>query len=558
MKVIKKINFYLFAIFFLVIFSTLPVFSADYDVTISNIRFLYGTGKGPTSSSPNYLATGYYRGYNFPGTVIEVTAQMEKNGSLMPMYGDTVFTISYTDGTNSGSFTVTIQSGQTVGTASIPYDNGTGFLTGWTTSGTTVQWTYTVASVSGSYATGTITANSSESIYWDFGDDPNSVGPPAFPPILATDITVNTTTTSFQLLWNPLDTSATNEDFYEYRIYYREEGSSTYKRWSGTNDITLRGLDYNPAVNPVNDSSKHFASSRKYTTISNLKIFTKYEYYIAAVDVFGNETAAQGPFTVLTQPYSISIILSDGVTQYRDFTNLSTPTVRTFRESNIRVEMYLVTSESQPETVTVWYCLNSAGDIVNTGASPNVINSFPSGTLYSAEAQKLGPNKWVAFLPTSTNGVASNVIAKGNSVKFIVESKFNGVSVFSDLDLSDENPNDDEWNFYIGTATNFSPLPTRILNNVITPENPKAYPSYYLSENGYVTIKIFDIKGRIVATLLDNVFRNGGQNIKEKGWAGKNKAQKNLGPGLYYIHIKAITADKKVILNEFRKIVIAR
>jgi hypothetical protein len=107
--------------------------------------------------------------------------------------------------------------------------------------------------------------------------------------------------------------------------------------------------------------------------------------------------------------------------------------------------------------------------------------------------------------------------------------------------------------------TTFKPWPVRILNNVITKKNPVAYPSYYLSDDAYVTIRVFDIKGRQVATLLDNRYRRGGQNIKERGWRGDNKAQRKLGVGLYYIHIRAKrVSDGKVILNKFRKVVMAR
>jgi len=104
----------------------------------------------------------------------------------------------------------------------------------------------------------------------------------------------------------------------------------------------------------------------------------------------------------------------------------------------------------------------------------------------------------------------------------------------------------------------FRPWPVRVLNNVITKKDPVAYPSYYLTDDAYVTIKVYDIKGRPLAVLMDGVFRRGGQNIKEDGWVGTNKAKKKLGAGLYYMHFRAKRAgDGKVILNEFAKVVMA-
>ncbi|HOF14165.1 MAG TPA: hypothetical protein PLN01_07570, partial [Spirochaetota bacterium] len=68
-----------------------------------------------------------------------------------------------------------------------------------------------------------------------------------------------------------------------------------------------------------------------------------------------------------------------------------------------------------------------------------------------------------------------------------------------------------------------------------------------------------DIKGRAVVKLLDKAFRKGGQNIKEGGWNGDNKAGNKLGVGLYYVHIRAKrVSDGKVILNSFQKVVIAK
>ncbi len=111
----------------------------------------------------------------------------------------------------------------------------------------------------------------------------------------------------------------------------------------------------------------------------------------------------------------------------------------------------------------------------------------------------------------------------------------------------------------ITTPTTFTPWPTRVLNNVLTEKNPICYPSYYLSDDAYVTIKAYDVKGRPVATLIDNGFRKGGQNIKEGGWSGDNKARKKLGVGLYYLRFEAKRAsDGRVILNQTEKVVMAR
>ncbi len=531
-----------------------------YTVTVKNTRFLYGLGRGPTHSPPNNITT-YYRGYGMPGTVIEITAEMNVNGIPSPMYGDTVIAVQFTDGTGTGTFNVTIPSGSNTGTAGIPYNtiSAPAFIVA---ASSTVPWTYTAIGVSGNpLASSTYTSNppfDTAVIYWDNLDVPDDVN---FPPLLPTDIVLNLTTSSFKLLWKPVNTAALlNEDFYEYRVYYQEKGAAIWKLWNGANDPSLRGLINNPA-GPAwpDDPAKHFSGGLKYTTIPNLKIFTKYSYYITAVDVFGNETKPPAvPFDVLTQPYSILIKISDGITSYTDFSNLANPQLRTLRETNTKVEIEIVSSATQPDFIRVWYTYNIyAGTSTDIIAGSNTINSagFPPDTLFSVLAERKAPNKYVAYLSSQTP-----VIKAGNEVRFIIESNFSNVPTYSDMDMTDENPNNNEWTFYVDTQKpKFSPWPVRILNNVITAKHPVSYPSYYLSEDAMVSIKVYDVNGRPVTTIIDNQFRRGGQNIKEDGWTGVNKANRKLGIGLYYMHFYAKrVSDHKIILDKFQKLVVAK
>ncbi len=147
-------------------------------------------------------------------------------------------------------------------------------------------------------------------------------------------------------------------------------------------------------------------------------------------------------------------------------------------------------------------------------------------------------------------------------MRFIIESSLSGISSFTDYETElspGQDPNDDEWTFSLSTPATLTPWPTRILGNVITKDSPLCYPAYYLTDDAYVTIKAYDIKGRSVATLLDSAYRRGGMNIKEGGWGAINRSGKKLGVGLYYIHFKASrSSDGKTILNKFSKVVVAR
>jgi hypothetical protein len=512
-------------------------------VTVSSISLTDGYGRG------------VYRAYGVAGTNITVTAQMtDATLSGSAMNGDTTLTITAAcaSPSKSGTFTVTIPSGQTSVTAAIPYNSS--LLPAFSVvSGTAEYWTYTVTgAVSSSgynLAQTAVTQPAASGIYWDNGDAPGSVTEiPA--------VTVQPRATYIIFSWTPLPyTTAPDEDFYEYRIHFRESGGS-WKVWTGDNDATLRW--------PVSSLSSGLVGGLQTTTIPNLKIFTSYEYYITAADIFGNEmnagAAPTTPVSVKTLPYSIDVALTDGVTRYEEssFADL-TPTVRPLKETAIKVELSITGADELPETVRIWYCIDAATPNIVLVGSTSTINSGAftdaANPLLSEVASKTGPNKWVAYLP------ATNVVIKaGNNVRFIVETVRNNVSAFSDNVVETvPDPNAAEWTFCITGTAKFTPYPTRILNNVISSGHPTAYPSYYLSDDAYVTITVYDIKGRPVVTLIDGAFRHGGVNIKENGWQGKNKAGNKCGIGLYHVHFKATRAsDGRVILNEFKKLVISK
>jgi len=570
-EVRKKINLFILLLLMGVALEALNSSSlhaqVSYPVTISNIRFLGGGGRGPTSFPPDYVPVNYYRGYGIPGTSIELTATMNVGGSQVPMYGAVSFTVSYTDGTNSDTFTVVIPSGSATGTAAIPYDSLSGFNPAWLTSGSTVPWSYTVTAVSGDYASGVITSSASETIRWDRGDAP-STGTPA---IVFQQVV--TTTSSCSLYWTPLDTTAAgDQDFYEYLVYYRETGTSTYKLWNGATDAALRGLANNPFPAPVSDAVKRFdVNGWKYTTITNLKLFTGYDFYITAVDVFGNEiTEANaappaGSRTFRTQPYSILVTISDGYpkepTNPHSYTNFAgLPSTRPLFEINTKVQLNIISSGEEPEVVRVWYTDYSSEPTNMVDTVLNKANTAAFGSpcrLLSVEATNPAPNTWIAYIPTKTT---PPILFTGNTIRFVVETVRRGSSAFADMDMSDLDPNDDEWTYTIVAPPKLTPHPTRVLNNVITSKKSEsvAYPSYYLSEDAYVSITVYDIKGRLIVSLIDKAFRRGGQNIKEEGWNGSNKSSNKVGVGLYYMQIYAKNTKGKVILNSFEKVIVAK
>lgn len=509
------------------------------------------------------------RSVNAPGTKVRITAQLEDNslslGGDLSMRGNTTITVRNT--TEGTTFTVQILSGQTQGEALVTTPTEPDI-----TDGSTEVRAYEISSITGSAyddeqnIPARIDQPANPQVYWDDKDPPgdNTAGNP-----FTTWVGRTVTAYSFTINWTPLTDAAPDRDadFYTYRIYYKKGSDATWK-------MVDRSTSGFAALGTISTST---------ATIDGLAPINVYNYYITAVDVFGQEVAtdlvaganqlydvAPGPnssgdyFGVIpTATVSIEITISDGIESYDDthFTNNTSASTRPMRDSAIRVNIKIVGGS----------LLDGINLIVAPDPGVNLIDTTPgtgTGEIYTTLTEGTDYVRVNCSRTTATTFVgyiSSNnpLMTMGSNVKFILETVQSGKNSYADHDSETEtppgDPNNREWNFAVVKQTTFKPWPVRILNNVITKKNPVAYPSYYLSDDAYVTIRVFDIKGRQVATLLDSAYRRGGQNIKERGWRGDNKAQRKLGVGLYYIQIKAKRArDGKVILNKFRKVVMAR
>lgn len=78
-----------------------------------------------------------------------------------------------------------------------------------------------------------------------------------------------------------------------------------------------------------------------------------------------------------------------------------------------------------------------------------------------------------------------------------------------------------------------SPLSLRVRPN---PLNPKADVSFTLTQPGRVTIRIYDLHGRLVRTLLDENRAAGDQSV---AWNGMDATQRRVASGTYYVRIVA-------------------
>lgn len=520
------------------------------EVEITGMTFVNGGGIN---------APAFYRSMNVPGTEIQLTARMRN--SLSPMVGNTTIRISnYTDAQN---IDVVIPNGSTTGTAVVLNPAGAGLpanpgtLQNFYRAQMIIGGSYGGDLVEGQNVNTRINQPAPLSIYWDRNYHPWAASTP-----FTGWIGISATAYSFTFNWTPLASVAPNEDFYSYRIYYRESPPVT----------AFQLIDRNTAGYALlADCTQGTA------TILGLTPLTNYEFYITAIDVFGQEvppaqslpgTPLVGINTIGTLASTISVEVTDGITTHLDNSFTTPPAVdnpadRPMRQTAINFKVFIVAAGDLPDIVNIIVANNTT---MPPPGPPDFIDAFgdinpllvENIDYYRITTLKTGTNTWSGYVPDT-----NPLITVGTNIKFIVETVKDGIKSYADANSEAEipataNPNDYPYTFNINMQPKFTPWPTRVLNNVITDKNPKAYPAYYLTDDAYVSIVVFDIKGRPVKTLLDNSFRRGGENIKEGGWSGDNKSRKKVGIGLYYMHFKAKrVSDGKVILDSFQKVVMS-
>lgn len=87
-------------------------------------------------------------------------------------------------------------------------------------------------------------------------------------------------------------------------------------------------------------------------------------------------------------------------------------------------------------------------------------------------------------------------------------------------------------------AVNDSNLPTHfeLTQNYPNPFNPSTTITFTLDVNGTVTLKVFDLMGRKISTLLNNVKKAGTHHIV---WNGKDTFGNEMPSGLYLYSLES-------------------
>ncbi|MBN2078594.1 MAG: fibronectin type III domain-containing protein [Spirochaetes bacterium] len=367
---------------------------------------------------------------------------------------------------------------------------------------------------------------------------------------------VATTAISFTLEWDPLTTAGPNydADFDTYRVYFRRTGDPSWEMLDRSTHAALGNIGV--VGTPVSFTVGGVGQE--------LEPLTQYEYQISALDVFGNDVLLGNRIvgTVTTNAEQVTASISDGISSYNnDHFNDTNPESRPVRKSAITVTVKIYTAGSIPDSVRIIVANNDSDlgpgppQYGMTSTQDSILN-LPADQRWSISCARKGANTYEGFIPSE-----HPLMQIGTNIRFIVETWEGGTATWNDHTPDPAPPGDwwsDEWRFRVAKKALFIPWPTRVLNNVLTNRLPCCFPAYFLVADALVTIKVYDVKGRVIATLAEKMYRPGGQNIKEMGWCGLNKDNRRVGPGLYYIHIKAVTIGNRTILDKMMKVVVAR
>jgi hypothetical protein len=104
---------------------------------------------------------------------------------------------------------------------------------------------------------------------------------------------------------------------------------------------------------------------------------------------------------------------------------------------------------------------------------------------------------------------------------------------------------------YTGTANEneLNPAITLAASNYPNPFNPETTISYSVPESGMTSVKVFNLKGQIVNTLVDTDMTSGKHSVV---WNGTDLNGKAVSSGIYFVRVensgKAVT--QKMLLSK--------
>jgi hypothetical protein len=183
---------------------------------------------------------------------------------------------------------------------------------------------------------------------------------------------------------------------------------------------------------------------------------------------------------------------------------------------------------SQPGFIDAWIDFNDDG------------SWSPGEKIFNAAPVVAGPNTLYFVVPGTSSGA------------FVTFARFRyglaGGLLPTGLANSGE-VDDYEVNILADTATPVKDTPTKfaLFDAVPNPFNPRTTISFALPAASHVELSVYDVSGRLVATLLDENRPAGTHRVE---WDGRNRAGERVASGVYLYRIQAggFTDTKRMVL----------
>jgi len=125
-----------------------------------------------------------------------------------------------------------------------------------------------------------------------------------------------------------------------------------------------------------------------------------------------------------------------------------------------------------------------------------------------------------------------------------------------DIDVAGKKNSSEIVKVVIPSVESVLPLPSTfsLLQNYPNPFNPETWIPYALAKDSPVSIRIYDVKGRLVRQLDLDKQKAGSYLVKEKAayWDGKNQLGQSVSSGLYFYTLRAgdfLSTRRMVILK---------
>jgi hypothetical protein len=188
--------------------------------------------------------------------------------------------------------------------------------------------------------------------------------------------------------------------------------------------------------------------------------------------------------------------------------------------------------------------------------------AFYEGIEYSGKSIRLGTGEYDSLVLADyglINNISSVMVPADMKITFFSQSGFSGEEcvltltdsclhsegdIFKVLSLKIEEVVTSVRNERLLNLTD-----SFLLNNYPNPFNPSTHISFNMPYSGHISLRIFDITGKLVKIVLDGYVLQGQHELK---WDGRNNFHQSVASGLYFVQLQAGNYIKSI------KIILAR